>query len=117
MVPQRCTAARSAESKAAPRDGRQEGGWVRVTAVQSKKQASAVPEKATQGAENQGRNWSWVEAAVWNERMLAALGNGVKGGQGFSLIGIDGFVRRRLRAILRKQEKRPGMGGGVLMTI
>jgi len=25
-------------------------------------------------------------------------------------LGIDGFVRRRLRAILRKQEKRPGMG-------
>ena len=24
--------------------------------------------------------------------------------------GMDGFVRRRLRAILRKQEKRPGMG-------
>ena len=25
-------------------------------------------------------------------------------------LGIDGFARRRLRAILRKQEKRPGMG-------
>lgn len=25
-------------------------------------------------------------------------------------LGIDGFVRRRLRAILRKQDKRPGMG-------
>jgi RNA-directed DNA polymerase len=25
-------------------------------------------------------------------------------------LGIDGFVRRRLRALLRKQEKRPGMG-------
>ena len=24
--------------------------------------------------------------------------------------GIDGFVRRRLRALLRKQEKRPGIG-------
>ena len=24
--------------------------------------------------------------------------------------GVDGFVRRRLRAILRKQEKRPGFG-------
>ena len=30
-------AARSAESKAAPRDGRQEGGGVRVTAEQSKR--------------------------------------------------------------------------------
>jgi hypothetical protein len=51
------------------------------TEGQSESQASAVPEKATQGAEIQGRNWSWVEATVWNERMLAALGNGVKGGK------------------------------------
>jgi RNA-directed DNA polymerase len=27
-----------------------------------------------------------VEASVWNERMLAALQNGVKGGKWFSLI-------------------------------
>ena len=32
------------------------------------------------------RAGSWVEACVWNERMLAALGNGVKGGKWFSLI-------------------------------
>jgi len=30
--------------------------------------------------------WSWVEASVWTERMLAALGNGVKGGKWHSLI-------------------------------
>jgi len=24
-------------------------------------------------------NWSWVETSVWTKRMLAALGNGVKG--------------------------------------
>ena len=29
---------------------------------------------------------SWVEASIWTERMLAALGNGVKGGKWFSLI-------------------------------
>jgi len=49
-------AARSAESKAAPRDGRQEGGWVRVTAVQSEKQASIVPARARQDAETHGPN-------------------------------------------------------------
>jgi len=32
------------------------------------------------------RDWQWVEASIWNERMLAALGNGVKGGKWFSLI-------------------------------
>ena len=41
---------------------------------------------ATQGAEAHRRDWSWVEASVWNERMLAALKNGVKGGKWFSLI-------------------------------
>jgi RNA-directed DNA polymerase len=32
------------------------------------------------------RAWSWVEAAVWTERMVSALVNGVKGGRWFSLI-------------------------------
>ena len=26
------------------------------------------------------RQWTWVEATVWTDRMLAALGNGVQGG-------------------------------------
>ena len=33
---------------------------------------------AKQGAE--ARDWSWVEGSVWTDRMLSALGNGVKGG-------------------------------------
>jgi RNA-directed DNA polymerase len=37
-------------------------------------------EGAKQGAE-MGRNWAWIEAGVWTERMLSALGNGVKGGK------------------------------------
>ena len=52
----------------------------------SESEASSVPKAATQGAQTQDRDWSWVEACVWNERMLAALGNGVKGGKWFSLI-------------------------------
>ena len=74
-------AARSAESKAALRDGRQEGGGVSFTIKQSESQAPAVPQRATQGAETHGRDWSWVEASVWNERMLAAQGNNVIGGK------------------------------------
>jgi RNA-directed DNA polymerase len=44
--------------------------------------------EAKQGAEmpNDSRNWAWVEAEVWTERMLSALGNGVKGGKWYSLI-------------------------------
>ena len=56
------------------------------TEWQSESQAPVVPERATQGAETQGRDWTWVEATVWSERMLAALGNGVRGGKWFSLI-------------------------------
>ena len=56
------------------------------TTKQSESQAPVVPKVATQGAEAHRRDWSWVEASVWNERMLAALENGVKGGKWFSLI-------------------------------
>ncbi len=46
--------------------------------------APAVPARATRGAE--ARNWSWVEASVWTERMVSALVNGVKGGRWYSLM-------------------------------
>jgi len=40
-----------------------------------------------QGAEAQTPpQWGWVETEVWTERMLAALGNGVKGGKWFGLV-------------------------------
>jgi RNA-directed DNA polymerase len=44
--------------------------------------------EAKQGAETptSSGNWVWVEASVWTERMLSALGNGVKGGKWYSLI-------------------------------
>jgi RNA-directed DNA polymerase len=47
-------------------------------------QAPGVPARATQGAE--ARDWSWVEASVWTDRMVSALENGVKGGRWYSLI-------------------------------
>jgi RNA-directed DNA polymerase len=68
-----------------------------------------VPERATQGAEAHGR-WSWVEASVWNERMLAALENGVKGGQWFSLI--DKVYRAEtLKAAWQKVKANAGAAG------
>ena len=80
------------------------------TAGQSESQAPVVPEKATQGADTQDRNWSWVEATVWNERMLAALGNGVKGGKWFSLI--DKVYRRQtLKAAWHKVKGNAGAAG------
>jgi len=46
---------------------------------------SAVPATAKQGGEVLER-WLWTEPAVWSERMLTALEEGVKGGVWFSLI-------------------------------
>ena len=43
-----------------------------------------VPARARQGAE--ARDWSWVEASVWTDRMVSALDNGVKGGRWYSLM-------------------------------
>jgi RNA-directed DNA polymerase len=47
-------------------------------------EASAVPARATQGAEV--RKDTWMEASVWTERMVLALVNGVKGGRWYSLM-------------------------------
>jgi len=110
MVPQRQRAGRSAESKTAPRDGRQEGRSVSDTEWQSESEASAVPARAKRDAETQGRDWSWVEATVWNERMLAALGNGVRGGKWFSLI--DKVYRQEtLKAAWDKVRENGGAAG------
>jgi len=80
------------------------------TEWQSESQAWVVPARATQGAETQGRDWSWVEATVWNERMLAALGNGVRGGKWFSLI--DKVYRQQtLQAAWHKVKANAGAAG------
>ena len=110
MVPQRGKAARSAESKAAPRDGRQEGRSVSSIERQSESKAPVVSATTTQGAKTHTGKWTWVEASVWNERMLAALENGVKGGKWFSLI--DKVYRpQTLRAAWRKVAKNAGAAG------
>jgi len=80
------------------------------TEWQSESQAPGVPKKATQGAETHGRDWTWVEATVWNERMLAALGNGVRGGKWFSLI--DKVYRpQTLKAAWHKVKGNAGAAG------
>ena len=77
---------------------------------QSESKAPAVPARATQDAKAQARKWSWVEASIWNERMLAALENGVRGGKWFSLI--DKVYRpATLRAAWRKVERNGGAAG------
>ena len=42
---------------------------------------ATVPAKAKQAPSNQTPKRDWIDRAIWTERMLAALGNGVKGKQ------------------------------------
>lgn len=77
---------------------------------QSASEASSVPERARQGAGPQGRDWSWVEATVWTDRMLAALESGVQGGKWFSLI--DKVIRgSTLAAAWKRVQSNAGAAG------
>jgi RNA-directed DNA polymerase len=56
-----------------------------VTDVEQEPQLAAVTARSKQAGDIRAR-WAWVEPAVWTDRMLAALEEGVKGGVWFSLI-------------------------------
>ena len=66
-------------------------------------------EEATQGGEAQ-RDFAWVEASIWTERMLSALGNGVKGGKWFSLMD-KVFAPKTLAAAWTKVRANKGAAG------
>jgi len=57
-----------------------------VKTAQDETQLAVVPERAIRAGEASPKDWDWVERHVWTERMLEALGKGVKGGVWFSLI-------------------------------
>src|SRR5271157_1162079 len=107
-------------------------------AKSTEEQPEAVSEKARRAGEIL-RRWCWVEPLVWTMRMLTALEQGVKGGKWFSLIdkiindltprlrgwfeyfkhshrytfsALDGWIRMRLRSILRKRLGKEGRGRG-----
>jgi RNA-directed DNA polymerase len=70
--------------------------------------------EATQGGEAASGKTTpvlwWAEASIWTERMVSALGNGVKGGKWFSLV--DKLVRpATLEAAWRKVERNKGSSG------
>jgi RNA-directed DNA polymerase len=73
--------------------------------------ALSVPETAKQEVEAYAPyGWDWVEASVWTERMLAALGNGVKGGKWYSLID-KVYNPRTLKAAWKKVASNRGAAG------
>ncbi len=70
---------------------------------------------ATQAGEVRVR-WAWTEAAVWTERMLTALEQGVKGGKWFSLI--DKVYRpANLRGAFARVKANRGVAGVDHQTI
>jgi RNA-directed DNA polymerase len=70
-------------------------------------------DRAKQGGDAAGgqpRTWWWAEASIWTDRMMSALGNGVKGGKWFSLV--DKVIRpATLEAAWRKVERNKGTAG------
>ena len=71
---------------------------------------SGVPGEAKQGTEARDRQWGWVEASIWTERMVSALVNGVTGGRWFSLV--DKAERpASLEAAWRKVARNQGAAG------
>jgi RNA-directed DNA polymerase len=75
----------------------------------SRQQNAGSADEATQGGEAQ-RDCAWVEASVWTERMLSALGNGVKGGKWFSLMD-KVFAPKTLAAAWTKVRTNKGAAG------
>jgi RNA-directed DNA polymerase len=60
--------------------------------------------------------WSWVEASVWTNPMLAALENGVKGGKWFSLMD-KVYATATLQAAWQRVQKNKGSHGVDGMSI
>ena len=75
----------------------------------SRQQTVGSAGEATQGGEAQ-RDFTWVEASIWTERMLSALGNGVKGGKWFSLMD-KVFAPKTLAAAWTKVRANKGAAG------
>jgi len=74
-----------------------------------------VPEKAQQDGEVRAR-WAWAEAAVWTDRMLTALEEGVKGDKWFRLID-KVYAERNLLAGYRKVAANKGAPGVDHITV
>ena len=70
---------------------------------ESESEVMTVSEKAKQITPEATGNRAWIDREIWTERMLAALGNGVKGNKWFSLI--DKIYRPQTLAAAWQQVK------------
>lgn len=69
----------------------------------------AVPEMAKTSGDIRSR-WEWVEAAVWTERMLTALEDGVEGGKWYSMMDKVVALPTLRRAFQRVKANRGAAG-------
>ena len=80
-----------------------------MTTMSGAKAASGMPETAAHDADAR-RTVAGAEASVWTERMLSALGNGVKGGKWFSLMD-KVFAPKTLALAWAKVRANKGVAG------
>jgi len=86
-------------------EGTQEGGGVKDRTAEPE----AVPEMAKTSGDIRSR-WEWVEAAVWTERMLTALEDGVEGGKWYSMMDKVVALPTLRRAFQRVKANRGAAG-------
>ena len=75
----------------------------------SRHQNAGSADEARQGGEA-ARDFSWVEASVWTQRMLSALVTGVKGGKWYALMD-KVFALETLETAWTKVEANKGAAG------
>ena len=78
-------------------------------------QPTQVAARPTQAGDIRDR-WSWVEATVWTDRMLAALEQGVKGDVWFSLID-KVYAPANLRSAFEEVARNKGAAGVDRVTV
>ena len=84
-------------------------------ALKESRPALVDPTGSKQAGDIRSR-WSWVEPAVWTDRMLTALEAGVKGGKWFSLMD-KVESSRALAAAWKRVRANRGSGGVDRQTV
>jgi RNA-directed DNA polymerase len=101
--------------KSVKADGAKEGRKMDCVKCKRKEKKSVSVQNAKQ-AEETCDEWSWVEPAVWTERMLNTLETGVKGGKWFSLID-KVYKPANLEASFKSVKSNKGAAGTDKVTI
>ncbi|RJG21102.1 group II intron reverse transcriptase/maturase [Massilia cavernae] len=88
--------------------------WKRASLVSATTKQEAEGRISESGSSPE--SWTWVEGCVWTEAMLAALGNGVKGGKWFSLMD-KVYAPKTLAAAWQRVQANAGACGVDQMSV